>query len=334
MAISAGAAKPRHEPGRSLKHGLVYLVLLFVLVAALLLAVPGLEGVAHTVERMRLSWVAVAVALELLSCLSYVLAFLRVFQLEPARIGARVALAELAFGAAVSLGGAGSMAVGSWLLIERGAPPVRTVQRSAVLFLLTSAVNVITLVLFGTGLFLEVLPGPHWLFGLIPAALGTAVFALFLLLGGRAEAMAAKRPEGRAKTVLSELAASIQDTRRLLLAPDWRGVAGAIGYLWFDIGVLVACFAAIGDVPPLASIVLAYQLGYLVDLVPIPGGVGVLDASLVGILVLYGVGATEATAATLVYHAIALWVPALWGTLAFLLLRRSRGSQLELSAWE
>ena len=86
--------------------------------------------------------------------------------------------------------------------------------------------------------------------------------------------------------------------------------------------------------PPLASIVLAYQIGYLANLLPIPGNVGVLDASLVGILVLYGVGATEATAATLVYHAIALWVPALWGTLAFLLLRRSRGAQLDLSAWE
>ena len=219
-------------------------------------------------------------------------------------------------------------------MVGRGAPPVRAVQRSGVLFLLTSAVNVITLVVFGAGLFIEVLPGPHWVFGLIPAAVGTAVFVLFLLLGERAEAMAARRPQGRAKTVLAELAAAIRDTRRLLLAPDWRGVAGAVGYLWFDIGVLVACFAAIGDVPPLASIVLAYQIGYLANLLPIPGNVGVLDASLVGILVLYGVGATEATAATLVYHAIALWVPALWGTLAFLLLRRSRGAQLDLSAWE
>jgi uncharacterized membrane protein YbhN (UPF0104 family) len=192
---------------------------------------------------------------------------------------------------------------------------------------------VITLVAVGAGVFLQVLPGPEWAYGLIPAVLGAAVFVLFLLLSSRAERMAARRPEGRAKTVLTELAASIRDTERLLLSPDWR-LLGAIGYLWFDIGVLVACFAAIGPVPPLATIVLAYQLGYLANLLPVPGNVGVLDASLVGIFVLLGVGATQATAATLVYHAIALWVPALWGTLAFLLLRRRRGARLDLSAWE
>ncbi len=40
--------------------------------------------------------------------------------------------------------------------------------------------------------------------------------------------------------------------------------------------------------------------------------------------VLYGVNDTRATSATIVYHAISLWVPATWGTIAFLLLRRSR----------
>ena len=64
--------------------------------------------------------------------------------------------------------------------------------------------------------------------------------------------------------------------------------------------------------------------------IPIPGGIGILDGSLVGMLVLYGATATTAAAATLVYHAIALWVPAMWGTVAFLLLRRNRCKPLEL----
>ena len=55
-----------------------------------------------------------------------------------------------------------------------------------------------------------------------------------------------------------------------------------------------------------------------------------LDGSLVGMLVLYGATATVSTAATVVYHAIALWIPAAWGTLAFLILRRSRGRPLQL----
>ncbi len=45
---------------------------------------------------------------------------------------------------------------------------------------------------------------------------------------------------------------------------------------------------------------------------------------MVGALVLYGVKARPAAAATLVYHAISLWIPAVWGTLAFVLLRRHR----------
>ena len=73
---------------------------------------------------------------------------------------------------------------------------------------------------------------------------------------------------------------------------------------------------------------LAYQIGYLSNVIPIPGGIGVLDGSMVGMLVLYGVAATPAAAATIVYHAIALWIPAMWGTLAFLILRRTRHEPL------
>ena len=82
--------------------------------------------------------------------------------------------------------------------------------------------------------------------------------------------------------------------------------------------------------PPVAVIVLAYQIGYLSNVIPIPGNIGVLDGSLVGMFVLYGVSATLATAATVVYHAIALWVPAMWGTVAFLILRRTRDRPIEL----
>jgi uncharacterized membrane protein YbhN (UPF0104 family) len=316
--------------GRSLWKGLISLALLIALIAGLLLAVPGLRGVAHVVAHMKASWLAVAIGLEILSCLGYVVAFLQVFERAPLRLGARVALSELAFGAAVSLGGAGSLAVGTWLLVERGAPPARVAERSAVLFLLTTAINVITLVVVAFALATGLLPGPQRpLLSIVPAAIGAIGFVLVLLLPRAVDRLAALRRPGRLRTVLTESARSIRDTERLLLSGDWR-LLGAIGYLWFDIGVLVACFAAIGSVPPLASIVLAYQIGYLSNFIPVPGNIGVLDASLVGMLVLYGVNATDATGATLVYHAIALWVPATWGTIAFLVLQRTRGQPLKL----
>lgn len=122
------AAKAR----RSLRNGFITLVLAGALVVGLLLAVPGLKGVATTVSNMKTQWVVVAVLLEVLSCACYVVAFLQVFERAPVRVGARVALSEEAFGAAVSLGGAGSVAVGAWLMVERGAPGRRIAERSAV----------------------------------------------------------------------------------------------------------------------------------------------------------------------------------------------------------
>ncbi len=327
-----GAQRGRddEDPGRSLWRGLISLAILVALVVSLLLAVPGLHGVGDEVADMHVGWLVVAVVLEILSCVGYIIAFLQVFDRAPVRFGARVALSELAFGAAVSLGGAGSIAVGAWLLVERGGNPARIAERSAVLFLLTSAVNVVTLVLAGLGLWLGVLPGPsNPLLSLVPAVVGVAVLVLFLALPSITDRFAAKRAPGRARTLLIEFASTIRLTRALLSTPDWR-IIGAIAFLWCDIGVLVACFAAAGPVPPLASIVLAYQIGYLSNLIPIPGNIGVLDGSLVGMFVLYGVSATIATAATIVYHAIALWIPAMWGTIAFIILRRTRHEPITL----
>ena len=340
MAKTDDAAPPLDEPleidaataGRSLRRGLISLVVLVVVVTALLLAIPGLHGVGEDVRDMRLGWIAVAVVLEILSCLGYVLAFLQVFERAPLRFGARVALSELAFGSAVPLGGAGSVAVGAWLLVERGGEPTLVAQRSAVLFLLTSAINVVTLFLAGLALWIGVLPGPRGpLLSIVPAAVAAATFALFLLLPRLTERLAQRRSQGRLRTVLIQLATSIRLTERILFCADWR-IVGAIAFLWCDIGVLAACFAAAGRAPSLAVIVLAYQIGYLSNVIPIPGGIGVLDGSMVGMFVLYGVPATISTAASVVYHAIALWIPAMWGTAAFIILRRTRHQPLILRA--
>jgi uncharacterized membrane protein YbhN (UPF0104 family) len=208
-------------------------------------------------------------------------------------------------------------------MVERGSNPGRIAQRSAVLFLYTSAINVVTLILVGLGLFLG-LPGPsNPLLSILPAAVGAVVLALFLLLPRYVDRICRRVRPGRLQAFLTGTASSVRDTTQLLRRPDWR-ILGAIGYLWFDIAVLFACLAAAGHWPPLAPVVLAYQIAYISNFIPVPGGIGVLDGSMIGILVLYGVGGTVATAATLVYHAISLWVPALWGTVAFVLLQKTK----------
>jgi hypothetical protein len=158
----------------------------------------------------------------------------------------------------VLLGGVGSLVVGAWLMVERGAPARRIAQRSAVLFLYNSAINVITLILAGLGLFPS-LPGPsNPLLSIVPAAVGAVVLVLFLLLPGYVDRIVRRIEPGRLHAFLTETAASVRDTDRLVFHPDRRTV-GAIGYLWFDIAVLFACFAAAGHTPPLAPVVPAYQ---------------------------------------------------------------------------
>ncbi len=320
-------AEPPHvsasDQARRLRHGLISLAVAVALIVGLLLAVPGLHGVGEVVTDMTPGWVIAAVAFELLSCLGYVLIFLTVFDRAPIVFGARVALTEMAFGAAVSLGGAGSIAVGAWLLRERGVEGGHIAERSAVLFLLTSAINAITLAAMGLGLGLGILPGPSKpLLTLLPGAVTVAIFVFFLALVPLSERWARARGRGRLAAALRAIANTLRVTRRALLRPDWR-LLGAVGYLWFDIAVLWACFRATGHTPPIAVIVLAYQIGYLANVLPIPGNIGVLEGSFVGMFVLYGVHATPAAAAAVVYHAIALWIPAMWGTFAFIRLRRS-----------
>lgn len=104
---------------RRLRNGLIVAAVLSVIAGALVLAVPGLRSTAHHRAHVNAWWIALGVALELISCLGYVLAFALVFDTPPRGFGARVAWAELAFGAIVPVGGAGGIALGGWMLHQR-----------------------------------------------------------------------------------------------------------------------------------------------------------------------------------------------------------------------
>ncbi len=316
--------------GRRLLHGLISLAILVALATGLLLAVPGLKGVQREVTHMDGGWIALGLVLEVMSCLGYVVAFLQVFERAPIRFGARVALTEQAFGAAVSLGGAGSVTVGAWMLISRGGDTARVAERSAVLFLLTSAVNVVVLAVAGVLLFTGIAPGPgNPLLSALPAAVAIVTLLFFWYLPALARGGRLQRLPVRFARALELTVASVEATRRYLFTPDWRTL-GAFAYLLCDLGVLLACLKAADASIPVVPVILAYQIGYMANVLPVPGNIGVLDGSLVGMLVLYGANATRSTAATVVYHAIALWIPATWGTIAFIVLQRTRHKPIEL----
>ena len=100
-------------------------------------------------------------------------------------------------------------------------------------------------------------------------------------------------------------------------------IAGAAGYMLFDVAMLGVCFAAFGlAVPPAGVLLMAYLIGQLGGLIPLPGGVGGVDGGLIGTLVLYGAGATAAATAVLAYRAIVLLLPLALGVPALRQVRR------------
>jgi uncharacterized membrane protein YbhN (UPF0104 family) len=314
-------ADAAQDEGKRLRNGIISLVVLVILVGALLLAVPGLRDVADKIADVNPWWIALAVTLEVLSCVGYVLAFRMVFYRIPQLLAIRVALSEMAFGAVLPVGGAGGIAVGAWVAKAKGGSVRRFMERSAVLFLLTSGVNAATLALAGILVGIGVLHAPHHiLLGLLPGLVATAGIALFWVVPSVAGRFVLVEDSGRFVRWLHTTGRVVEDAKDQVKHPSWR-ILGAVGYLWFDIAMLWVSFRAFGDAPPIGALTLAFLIGYLGNVLPVPGGIGALDGGLTGALVLYGADPASAAAAVLVYHAIVLWIPTLLGTLAFLRLR-------------
>jgi uncharacterized membrane protein YbhN (UPF0104 family) len=304
---------------------LVWTAVLAVLLLGIGLAVPDLREVLDRASNAKLEWLGLAVALELASCLGYIGTVRLVLARGPQKLVRRLAWAEMAFGAVVPVGGAGGLAVGAWAMRTWGISWSRIANRSAVIFLLTSAVNAAVLGLAGVGLLAGV-DHTHvgFIYGLIPAVVGFGGIAIFLALPRVIRERSGE--QSRVGGALARTASWVRDTEEVALTPDWR-LLGTVGYLVFDIAVLWACLRALGVHAPVVALVLGYQLGYLANLVPIPGGLGVLEGGLLGALLLYGLPAAPTAAAVVLYHAIALWVPTLGGTVGFARLRAALATQ-------
>jgi uncharacterized membrane protein YbhN (UPF0104 family) len=307
-----------------LRNGIAWTVALLALLLAVGLAVPDLRDVLKRAASAHVGWLVAAVGLELLSCLGYVATVRLVLHRGPASQVRSLAWAEMAFGAVVPVGGAGGLAVGAWAMRAWGIAWSRIANRSAVIFLLTTAVNAAVLAGAGFGVALGIGDGGKGLvYGLAPGAFGLGGIVAFMMLPlVMARLGTREAPVGRIWTGLTQMAGWVRDTEAIAVERDWR-LLGSVGYLLFDIAVLWACLRSVGLDPPLMAMVVGYQIGYLANLLPIPGGVGVLEGGLLGALLLYGLPAGPTAAAVVIYHAIALWVPALGGTIGFARLRRT-----------
>jgi uncharacterized membrane protein YbhN (UPF0104 family) len=158
------------------------------------------------------------------------------------------------------------------------------------------------------------------------------VVSVVVLSGATIVVWASRRFGERTPKAVRGVAAGLEGAWAALRNPGWR-LFGAAGFFCLDVAALWAACAATGHRLGFLAVLIAYCIGYLATAVPIPAGLGVLDAGLAGALVLYGLPATASVGAVLVYHAIAIWVPGLGGLIAWLSTRGSRAiRRAELSS--
>jgi uncharacterized membrane protein YbhN (UPF0104 family) len=101
------------------------------------------------------------------------------------------------------------------------------------------------------------------------------------------------------------------------------GLLGALAWWGFDICVLWAMFHAFGTPPPFTVIWMAYFVGTLGNLLPLPGGIGGVEGGMIGAFAAFGVNLDLAVLAVLSYRAISFWLPSIPGAIAYLQLRRT-----------
>jgi glycosyltransferase 2 family protein len=332
-------ALPRELGTAGLARRAGLLALLFAVVALLIATLPGIGEVRERFAAARPGWLLLMVALELCSCLSYVVAFKGVFcaRLEW-RFSYEVGMAEQGTNVLVPAGGVGGLALGAWVLRQGGMSSDRIARRSVSFFLLTSIPNFVCAaglgILIGSGLVPSA--GPR----LVAAIFGALALVGTILVVALPRALRRVGPDrtgslreddlrtrgGRlARRAAGAISGGVEDAGMLLRRRQPYALLGAIGYMAFDVAALAASFEAFGVGPSFAGFVFAYVIGQLGGLVPLPGGIGGIEGGLIGALVLYGSPLALATAAVLAYRVVQLGMPAILGSVAFLALRRRLG---------
>lgn len=331
---------------------LAMLFLAFVgVIVAIYVLVPKIVGLDDTLDRLgdaEWYWIAIALAFNAAAFAAYVAIFRGILsgtddpEMER-RLGVRasyqITMAGLAATRVFSAAGAGGLVLTYWALRKAGMERRRAACRMVALLVLLYTVYLLALVIFGVLLRVGVFPGDDPLSGtVIPAAIAGIVLAMIALVAllpqdferrlaeftrGYRRARMAKRLASGPATLASGVRTAIGYMRH----PS-RGalaVAGAVGFWAANIGVLWASFEAYGGDVPFGVLVQGFFVGMAANLIPSPaGGVGSVDAGMIGAFVLFGIPAASVVfPAVLTYRVIAFWLPIPPGIVAFFQLQRT-----------
>ncbi len=116
------------------------------------------------------------------------------------------------------------------------------------------------------------------------------------------------------------------------LGKRWhKALAVAISNWLLDYATLVVALIAVGAHPRPSLVLLAFAGAAVLGMIPItPGGLGFVEAGLVGMLTIAGIPAGDALLATLAYRLFQFWLPIPVGLVSYVLFRRRYGKLSEL----
>ena len=328
LPAPAPVEMPSEFDPRRLVRRAAQIAAVLAIVGLVVVLAPGLCEVRDRLAGAKPEWIALAVAFEALSGISYVLMFRPIFcEHMPWRTSWEIGWSELAMGSLVPASGAGGLALGAWILHEGGMPAERIARRSVAFFLIKSSVNFVAVAVLGTALALGLF-GPDlslWLTAL-PAALSVLVIALVIAIPRLGPGPEPEPDAGRVRRGVAAARKALIDgtaeALEILRSRDRLVLLGAFGYWAWDNAVLWATFHAFGSAPAITVILMGYLIGQLGGLLPLPGGLGGIDGGLLGTLVVYGTPAATTAAAILAYRVILFWLPLIVGAFAFASLRR------------
>ena len=332
-------AMPRVRVTRKrLVLGLLFVVSTVAFLYVVLPQLTSLEDAGRRVGEGDRTWLAGALLFTLLSFGAYVMLFQGIFVREARldwRASYQITMAGLAATRLFAAGGAGGIVLTAWALRRAGMPRRMVADKTLAFLILTYAVYMAALVVCGFGLYFGLMPGPAP-FGItvVPAIFAVVVIAAALGLGRvppdlqrRLEGFAGRggRLARIAQRVANAPAAFSAGMRESLCHVRRRDPAllGALAFWGFNIAVLWACFHAFGDPPPLAVIVMGFFVGFLGNLLPLPGGIGGVDGGMIGAFAAFGVPLALVVPAVLAYRVFTFWLPTIPGVIAYLQLRKT-----------
>jgi len=311
-------------------------------VAFLYFVLPKLAGFSSTAHRIETGdtwWIAIGVLLEICSFAGYVVLFRAVFVRDPSPIGwsesYQITMAGLAATRLFAAAGAGGIALTAWALRRSGMEARLVACRMVAFMVLLYVVYAGAVLLDGIGMGTGLLPGEgSFALTIVPAVVASLLFTLagaMALLPGDIERRLARWAAGSGRlehwlasaVTVPALAASGVRTAIELVRERDPGLLGAPAWWGFDICVLWACFHAFGSAPPFTVILMAYFLGMVGNLLPLPGGLGGVEGGMIGAFAAFGVNLDQAVLAVLAYRAISFWLPTVPGAIAYFQLRRT-----------